>query len=425
MATCDPKAAAAADSLVTETAVWSIPARGFNEVDECAEFLESMAYSSMQLGGQELQLAIKPSTEWGPEDMSRLSSLVASRNRFVCMQLVTMVKEQHKKVTTAMAAGDTTVLHQAKFVFLGTITAAAADTGAPTVVSAGLFYPRWCSKDGAEMPHMYVELLCCNSPGRSYGSILLSHIEQFTAAGADYLSAAFASCSGAPSAADVANSIRSGCAAGSVETTAAAAVAGSAVVPAALAMPVVLPLLAEGVAVPADPLSSCCTACGSTADGSASSASSAGMQLLVAPAELSCATSAVSAPGGCVPCSNQPSQQPHLVPVVPTASMSLPDAAGAGAISGPTQTAIISAAAPVAAAAAAVPAAKRIRGVKLLSVESARSFYERHGYGQPDACREMFKPLLLLPPRDVAGSASSSSICSMMSVSSSSSNTVC
>lgn len=87
MATCDPKAAAAADSLVTETAVWSIPARGINEVDECAEMLESMAYSSMQLGGQELQLAIKPSTEWGSEDMSRLSSLVASRNRFVCMQV--------------------------------------------------------------------------------------------------------------------------------------------------------------------------------------------------------------------------------------------------------------------------------------------------------------------------------------------------
>lgn len=330
-----------------------------------------------------------------------------------------MVKEQHKKVTTARAAGDTTVLHQAKFVFLGTITAAAADTGAPTVVSAGLFYPRWCSTDGAEMPHMYVELLCCNSPGRGYGSILLSHIEQFTAAGADYLSAAFAGCN--PSVVDVASSAQPGYAVGSAEQTAAAAAAGSAVAPAALAMPVVLPLLAEGVAVPADPLSSCCTACGSFDDGSAGSASSASMQL-AAPAELSCATSAVSAPGRPAFCTQQ---QPLLVPVIPTASMSPADAAGAGAIGAPMQDAIVSAAAPVAVAAAAPPAAKRIRGVKLLSVESARSFYERHGYGQPDACREMFKPLLLLPPRDVAGSASSSSICSMMSVSSSSSNTVC
>jgi hypothetical protein len=324
-----------------------------------------------------------------------------------------MVKEQHKKVTTARAAGDTIVLHQARFVFLGTVTAAAADTGVPTVVSAGLFYPRWCSKDGAEMPHMYVELLCCNSPGRGYGSILLSHIEQFTAAGADYLSAAFAGCT--PSSAVDARAMQQGCAAGGAEHT-AAVVAGSTGVSAVLPTPVVLPLLAEGMSVPADPLSSCCTACGSSADGSASSASSASIQM-VAAAELSCATSAVSAPGGVAPCT-------AVSPAVLNDSIIPAVAVATDTVSAPAQAAVLSAAAPAAAAAAA-SVAKRIRGVKLLSVESARSFYERHGYGQPDACREMFKPLLLLPPRDVAGSASSSSICSMMSVSSSSSNVVC
>jgi hypothetical protein len=333
-----------------------------------------------------------------------------------------MVKEQYNKVTNARTAGNSNELHQAKFVFLGTVTTSAADSNTPTVVSAGLFYPRWCSKDGAEMPHMYVELLCCNSPGRGYGSVLLSHIEQFTAAGADYLSAAFTSCS-INGVVGVMPPVQPGSVGGGdtelVAAAAAAAPGGSASGPAAVFMPVVLPLLAEGVAVPADPLSGCCTACGNAADGSASTMSSDSMQV-VAGAELSCATSAVSAAAGAPPCIHQHQVcqvQPQLVPVA------LLGKAPPAPAAAPATT--IRAAAPVAAAEEAVPAAKRIRGVKLLSVESARSFYERHGYGQPDVCREMFKPLLLLPARGVAGSASTSSICSMMSVSSSSSNAVC
>jgi hypothetical protein len=85
----DLKPAAAADSLMTETPLWSIAARTCDEADYCAEYLASMSCSSMQLGGQELELAIKPSSEWGPEDLSQLGSLVASRNRFVCMQVRT------------------------------------------------------------------------------------------------------------------------------------------------------------------------------------------------------------------------------------------------------------------------------------------------------------------------------------------------
>jgi hypothetical protein len=335
-----------------------------------------------------------------------------------------MVKEQHKKVLTARATADAAVLHQASFVFLGTVTAPTADAGAPTVVSAGLFYPRSCSKDGAEMPHMYVELLCCNSPGRGYGSILLSHIEQFTAAGADYLSAAFTGCM--PAGADAAKPMQSSCAGGSAQLQTAAAVAGSGAAGASalLPMPVVLPLVAEGVPIPADPLSTCCTACGSAADAGASSASSASMQLST-PAEMSCATSVETASTVPAFCTHQQQEQLQLLPVAPTASMLGAAAAGAGSISTSPPAAVTSAAAPV--AAAAVSMTKRIRGVKLLSVESARSFYERHGYGQPDACKELFKPLLLLllQSRDAAGSASSSSICSMMSVSSSSSNAVC
>jgi hypothetical protein len=362
-----------------------------------------------------------------------LYSFHYSAIRLMSAQLVTMVKEQYNKVTTARAAGDSSELHQAKFVFLGTVTTPAADSSSPTVVSAGLFYPRWCSKDGAEMPHMYVELLCCNSPGRGYGSILLSHIEQFTAAGADYLSAAFAGCT--PVGRDaVEPPVQQGSTIGGLGTdltaaAAAAAAAGSAGLATAVSMPTVLPLLAEGVPVPADPLSGCCTACGNAADGSSSSISSDSMQLVVG-AELSSATSAVLAAAGAPSCANQLpvcQVQPQLVPAALQNNTAPAAAAGTDStVSAAALAAVISAAAPTAARAEfAVPAAKRIRGVKLLSVESARSFYERHGYGQPDVCREMFKPLLLLPARGAAGSASTSSICSMMSVSSSSSNAVC
>jgi hypothetical protein len=349
--------------------------------------------------------------------------------RMMSAQLVTMVKEQYNKVTTARAAGDSSELHQAKFVFLGTVTTHAAGSSPPTVVSAGLFYPRWCSKDGAEMPHMYVELLCCNSPGRGYGSVLLSHIEQFTAAGADYLSEAFAGCTAA-----VISPVQTGSTIGALGTeltaAAAAAAASSAGLTTAVSMPIVLPLLAEGLAVPADPLSGCCTACGAAADGSSSSMSNDSLAVVVG-AELSCATSAVTAAAGAPACMHQYPAcqvQPQAVPAVLRDSATPAPAVGTDMVSASAQVAIIStAAAPVAAAAAEIvlPAAKRIRGVKLLSVASARSFYERHGYGQPDMCREMFKPLLLLPARGAAGSTSTSSICSMMSVSSSSSNAVC
>lgn len=52
---------------------------------------------------------------------------------------------------------------------------------------------------------------------------------------------------------------------------------------------------------------------------------------------------------------------------------------------------------PSASASASTPAPARcplcLRGIKLLSVESARAFYAANGFSEPDAHKEMFKAL--------------------------------
>lgn len=100
------------------------------------------------LGQEGLLLEISPSTAWC--DLKHVKSIVQRRNQFVCMQLWTMVKEQAAKVTAATAAGDTAALHAADFMFLATLTSKESNS----VLAAGLFYPRSCSKDGSDMPHM-------------------------------------------------------------------------------------------------------------------------------------------------------------------------------------------------------------------------------------------------------------------------------
>lgn len=132
-----------------------------------------------------------PSTQWGSALVSRLSSgLVRDRNRFVCMQLATMASEQLEKVQRARNEGDGAALRHARSVFLSTL-----EVGGE-LVGAALHYPRAASKrspksnvsgsggdcgSGSSMgdlfPHVYVELICINRPGKGYGSLLLQHGE--------------------------------------------------------------------------------------------------------------------------------------------------------------------------------------------------------------------------------------------------------
>lgn len=144
---------------------------------------------------------------------------MSSRNRFVCLQLATMVREQCERNAAAAASGDAEWLRQAQYVFLATVS-----VGGQAVAGA-LFYPRPSKpSSGTSLPvitltaragptgtgspqqlsslattvlhsagsklanppaaaaaHVYVELLCSNSPGRGYGSLLLRRIEGFVA----------------------------------------------------------------------------------------------------------------------------------------------------------------------------------------------------------------------------------------------------
>lgn len=153
--------------------------------------------------------------------MRRLEAeLVGSRNRFVCMQLASMAREQLGRVAAAAAAGDSQQQAQAARMHWATL-----EVGGALVVGA-LFYPRLrsgtaaagqesagkgspagggggaaCSppagvtacgaaallepeaaSDPALEPHCYVELMACNQPGRGWGSLLLRQIERFAAA---------------------------------------------------------------------------------------------------------------------------------------------------------------------------------------------------------------------------------------------------
>ena len=173
---------------------------------------------------------------------------MGSRNRFVCLQLVTMVREQVARNAAARAAGDAAGLAEGGLVFLATVAAEAGER-AGRVVGAALFYPRLpkppvggagaaCERppqlsrtvsltvragpaagDGAPEgaapaaaaaieqqvsptasskaaaaaaaaaggAHVYVELICVNTPGCGYGGRLLRHIESFAARNAGAL----------------------------------------------------------------------------------------------------------------------------------------------------------------------------------------------------------------------------------------------
>lgn len=80
------------DQICREDALWTLSARPCSEEEDQEALISSMACSTLQYGSQQLQLAITASTVWAPADLAHLETIIQSRNRFVCMQLVTMVK---------------------------------------------------------------------------------------------------------------------------------------------------------------------------------------------------------------------------------------------------------------------------------------------------------------------------------------------
>lgn len=82
-------------------------------------------------------VSIRSSLDLAAEDVAALErELVGERNRFVCLQLVTMLREQVARNRTAAATGDQEWLRQAEVTFLATV----AEGG--RVLGAAIFYPR-------------------------------------------------------------------------------------------------------------------------------------------------------------------------------------------------------------------------------------------------------------------------------------------
>jgi hypothetical protein len=399
-------------------------------MDSCLRLHQELLGPGLE---EELQLIIQPSSVWCAQDVQQVSSIIQHRNQFVCMQLVTMVKEQFARLAAATAAGDEAALHATKFIWLGTLTS----SHSKAVLAAGIFYPRACSKDGADMPHVYVELICCNSPGKGLGSLLLQHIEQFVADNCNSISEGFfgvaESAAGGtvpmqdvPSAPCMDISTPSGAGMDGVEnattaqqsevpqrrrsysslpvllpddlsTTAAAAVVLSCLPPAGLTLEhpagMCLSASSSSICSLASNLSTS-TVCSAASTGSATSmlatsmghggscSSLASMQLALPAQDCPAGAPAVGnvfASGLSCDCGNGVAVQ-GIVSLV-------------GAISGQ-----VTAAGPGGSASIVklCQSCKLIQGIKLLSVQSAQGFYTKCGYGAPDSCCEMFKPLASL-----------------------------
>lgn len=356
-------------------------------------------------------LTIKPSASWSLVDVDQVSIIVQSRNRFVCMQLVTMVKEQFSKVLGAAAGADPEALHAAQFMFLATLTAPETNT----VVAAGLFYPRACSKDGQEMPHVYVELICCNSPGKGLGSLLLTHIEQFVSDNCDAISEGFFGVSDtqasvaaqgaylAPSdsGSDVSTTLSSAaCSAGSSVALPCGPTAQQDAAPQRRSYSSLPILLADDPSTAAPTLQDTLLRkpfATVNFQGLSLSASTSSISSLASNASSSTATSTSSnssilGAGSSGSCASLASMQLSL-PDVFSLSCGCGNAA-AGAAGGPGSSAATSADGVVTSSKGRLcKACKIIQGIKLLSVQSAQGFYTKCGYGAPDSCSEMFKPL--------------------------------
>lgn len=384
--------------------------------------MESLQLEQLLVGQgpaqEDLLLTIQPSSSWTPAGVEHVSSLIQCRNQFVCMQLVTMVKEQHSKVAAAAAAGDTAAMHAAKYMFLATLTSSSSNT----VLTAGIFYPRACSKDGVELPHVYVELVCCNSPGKGLGSLLLQHIEQFVADNCDSISEGFfgmadpAGEGAAPmqdmcmdvSTADSCSNAGITCA----DDSSTAQQAAPAQRRSYSSLPVLLPgepsmpagAMASCKLPPGLPAGMCLSASTSSISSMASNAStstncgvSTGSSMLGSSMTGSCASLA----------SMQLTMPAQDLAAAAEFANGLPCDCGnnAAALPGALSTSsLINAPTGVGLAGGVLlgnadnrgklcRSCKLIQGIKLLSVQSAQGFYSKCGYGAPDSCCEMFKPL--------------------------------
>ena len=121
--------------------------------------------------------------------LAGLAELVGTRNRFVCLQLCTMAKEQHVSNLAAAASGDEAALAKARALHLGVARAEG------TVVAAAIFYRRHLAPPDAAplrsspadaeqacsrgLPHAYIQLICTSQPAKGYGSVLLRAVERF------------------------------------------------------------------------------------------------------------------------------------------------------------------------------------------------------------------------------------------------------
>lgn len=368
----------------------------------------------LQRGDLQLALSIRPSTSWDVGDVERVGSIVQRRNQFVCMQLVTMVKEQFSKVSAATAAGDFTALHAASCTFLATLES--VDCG--SVLAAGLFYPRACSKGGSGMPHMYVELICCNSPGKGLGSCLLQHIEDFVAANCEAISAAISGshglaagqavgdAGGSPAAAlTVDNSkagISQGCGAGALSQQQQQQQPLGRQRRSVSHLPVVLPDAVSthagmtGRSAPAIPgtLRSLAGSSLSASNSSISSLASCASSSTCSNISTESGVLALSSMGSCAS-----RQEATLQTRTPPLSTSLSGASGSTAAAAGNSSSSHRAPPPSSEAPSTNNSSSdnvncnKIQGIKLLSVQSAQGFYTKCGYGAPDSCNEMFKPL--------------------------------
>jgi hypothetical protein len=268
------------------------------------------------------------------------------------MQLVTMAKEQFAKVQAAVASGNGSSQNQAKFTFLAMLlvgpptgSAGLCDSGMTLphqpAVAAALFYPRAASKDGVDRrPHMYVELICCNQPGRGYGTLLLQHIEHFVALGCEYMATGL---------------LGLGAATNQAEITPAQSAVG--------AEQQCKGVMASGVQL------------------NCKSGNAGGKEVITGqPGKTKSAASRVPAEGGFDTLLNSSISHNTLAMLPPTQQdLDVPHPElGNGVNASKTEEYL--------------PA--RICGIRLLSVESAQAFYTKMGYSTPDpVCREMFKPL--------------------------------
>lgn len=358
-----------------------------------------MAQSSLQLRRQLIScqgpacadedlllLAIQPSSGWTATDVQHISSIIQRRNMFVCMQLVQMVKEQFSKVAAAAAAAGAdsqALMHAATYTFLATLTSSI--TG--NTLAAALFYPRASSKDQLDMPHVYVELICTNSPGKGLGSLLLQHIEQFVSDNCDRISEGFfgwvidaPGAAGQPGACppcagwqgmgvDRSASSSSSAAACSNKSNPSMALRRS-----YSSLPVLLAGDAPSTAAEAAP------ACPVQLPAGMRPSASAAWHVPVSISSLASNLSTSTAWNCC--CEAAAPQQV---------------AGGTGALSAPATTAGGGSNNYAVGndSSSLCRSCKLIQGIKLLSVESAQAFYIKCGYGAPDSCCEMFKPLPL------------------------------